>query len=125
MNVNLQNRVAVVTGGASGIGRATAIMLAQHGARVFVGDLKRCPENRDLFAAYHIEESICDVRSEQQVRDLIDRAVCEAGSLHILVSNAGINQASQVPDTTEEQWDACIDTNLKGASWQPSTRSDP
>jgi NAD(P)-dependent dehydrogenase (short-subunit alcohol dehydrogenase family) len=114
MTVDLRDRVAVVTGGASGIGRATAILLARHGARVFVGDLTSQPENREVFAALRIVELACDVRSERQVSELISHAVREGGGLHILVSNAGINQASQLPETSEQQWDACLDTNLKG-----------
>jgi NAD(P)-dependent dehydrogenase (short-subunit alcohol dehydrogenase family) len=114
VTVDLTGRVAVVTGGSSGIGRATALLLARHGARVFTGDLRARPENAQPFAELGITELICDVRREDQVRHLIERAAREAG-LHILVSNAGIDLEAQVPEVSEEQWDACLDTNLKGA----------
>jgi NAD(P)-dependent dehydrogenase (short-subunit alcohol dehydrogenase family) len=112
---DLSNRVAVVTGGSSGIGRATARMLARHGARVFTGDLKPRPENAESFAELGITELVCDVRSEAQVHALVERAVGDRGALHIVVSNAGIDLEVQVPQVSEAQWDACLDTNLKGS----------
>lgn len=111
--VELKNRVAVVTGGSSGIGLATAKLLARRGARVFVGDVKSRRENADSFIELGITEMMCDVRSEDQVRALIERAVRDGG-LHILVSNAGIDLEKQLPEVTQAEWDACLDTNLKG-----------
>jgi NAD(P)-dependent dehydrogenase (short-subunit alcohol dehydrogenase family) len=111
---DLTDRVAVVTGGSSGIGRATALLLARHGARVFTGDVRPRPENAQAFSELGITELVCDVRREDQVCELIDRAARDAG-LHILVSNAGIDLEAQVPEVSEDQWNACLDTNLKGA----------
>src|SRR5262245_42947153 len=85
----LHDRVAVITGGASGIGRAAALLLARHGARVFVGDLAPLPENAGPFAELGIAERRCDVRREEDLRRLIDEAA-GAGRLDILVNNAGI-----------------------------------
>ena len=90
VTTDLTDRVAVVTGGSSGIGRATALLLARHGARVFTGDLRVRPENAQAFAELGITELVCDVRREDQVCELIDRAARDRG-LHILVSNAGID----------------------------------
>lgn len=115
MNANLTGRVAVVTGAASGIGRATALLLAQCGARVFTGDLQSRPANHDAFERLGIVELPCDVRRGDQVAALIRRAAGEGGKLHILVSNAGINCGGLVPELSESQWDDCLDTNLKGA----------
>jgi NAD(P)-dependent dehydrogenase (short-subunit alcohol dehydrogenase family) len=103
-----------VTGGADGIGRATALLLAREGARVFVGDLRPRPENERLFAEFCIVQRMCDVRVEADVKRLIDEAAAD-GRLEILVNNAGIGLVKQIPDVTEAEWDACLDTNLKGA----------
>jgi NAD(P)-dependent dehydrogenase (short-subunit alcohol dehydrogenase family) len=113
--VDLSGRVAIVTGGASGIGRATALLLAQRGARVFAGDLRPRAENSRLFAELGVIEIACDVRSEDQVQALVDRAAREGGGLQILVSNAGIDLVKQLPEVSEAEWDACLDTNLKGS----------
>ncbi|MBP87599.1 MAG: hypothetical protein CMJ64_12885 [Planctomycetaceae bacterium] len=111
----LTNRVAVVTGGASGIGRATAILLAEHGARVFVGDFDPVDSTATESTRLGITELKCDVRVEADVEKLINTAVSEGGQLDILVNNAGIGMVKQITDVTEADWDACIDTNLKGA----------
>lgn len=108
-------RVAVVTGGANGIGRSTAVAFARHGARVFVGDYRPLAENEPLFSELGISHLTCDVRIEKDVQRLIAAAAGHSGRLDILVNNAGIGMVQQVPDVTEEQWDACLDTNLKGA----------
>jgi NAD(P)-dependent dehydrogenase (short-subunit alcohol dehydrogenase family) len=108
-------RVAIVTGGADGIGRATALLLARRGAKVFVGDYRPKAENEANFAAAGIVQLQCDVRIEADVQRLVDEAVQRGGGLHILVNNAGIGLVKQIPDVTEAEWDACLDTNLKGA----------
>ena len=110
---DLSDRVAIVTGGASGIGRATALLLAQHGARVFVGDYQLNPENDSVFQAAKIHQHACDVRRADDVGRLVDAAVSAAGGVDILVNNAGIVMVGQIPEMTESDWDACLDTNLK------------
>ncbi|MGE0609847.1 MAG: SDR family NAD(P)-dependent oxidoreductase [Pirellulales bacterium] len=108
-------RTAVVTGGASGIGRATAVALAQRGAKVYVGDFRPLPENDALFGQLGIAQLACDVRREADVQRLIDSAAPHVGRLDILVNNAGIGMVKQIPLVTEEEWNACLETNLKGA----------
>ena len=115
MQVDLTGRTAIVTGGSRGIGRAAALALARAGAAVFTGDVHPREENAEDFAALGIREQTCDVRSEAEVRTLVERAVADTGGLHILVSNAGINMAGPLPDVSAADWDACLDTNLKGA----------
>lgn len=111
----LTGRVAVVTGGATGIGRATARLLAAEGAKVFVGDYDLvddlAAEDRDL----GIVLRRCDVRVEDDVRSLVDVAAKDSDRLDILINNAGVVLVKQITDVTEEEWDVVIDTNLKGA----------
>ena len=111
----LNDRVAVVTGAASGIGRATALLLAKNGARVFAGDFDPLVENESIFAATGIVQAVCDVRREDHIESLIDLAARASDRIDILVNCAGVGLVKQIPDVTEAKWDACLDTNLKGA----------
>ncbi len=111
----LSGRVAVITGGASGIGRATAVLLAQHGSRVFVGDFRLTPETQQSLQALEIDASACDVRNVADLQRLIDGAANAAGRRDSLVNNAGIGMVKQVQAVSEEDWDNCLDTNFKAA----------
>jgi NAD(P)-dependent dehydrogenase (short-subunit alcohol dehydrogenase family) len=108
---NLSGRTAVVTGGTSGIGRATALLLAHKGAAVFVGDVR---DNGAGFEDLDVRFQVCDVRKEADIQALIDRAVEDTGKLDILVNNAGIGLVKQITSVTEDEWDNVIDTNVKG-----------
>jgi NAD(P)-dependent dehydrogenase (short-subunit alcohol dehydrogenase family) len=72
-------------------------------------------ENDSPYAAAGIVQLNCDVRSEAQVEALIDRAARETGRLDILVNSAGVGLVKQITEVTEAEWDACLETNLKGA----------
>ena len=113
--MNFKNRTAVVTGGANGIGRATALKLAELGAKVFVGDFAPEESNRSVFEPLGIVQSFCDVREEASIRTLIDEAANATGRIDVLVNNAGIGMVKQITEVTEDDWDRCLDTNLKGA----------
>lgn len=115
MSVDLSRRVAVVTGGASGIGRATALLLARRGAKVWVGDFQLREEISAPFQSLGITQLPCDVRIEADVVRLIEAATDGGGQLDIVVNSAGIGLVKLIPDVSEAEWDACIDTNLKGA----------
>jgi len=109
-----QGRCALVTGGASGIGRACALALAEHGARVMV--LDKDPSVLTVFDAPDIQGQICDVKDAQAVRDAVAESVAALGGLDILVNNAGIFCASdQVADMPEDEWQRSLDINLTGA----------
>lgn len=110
----LAGRVAVVTGGTSGIGRATALLLAEQGAQVHVGDFRLPAVPDPDFARLGIRVRACDVRRETDLRTLVDEAADSAGRLDMMVNNAGIALVKPLVDVTEADWDACIDTNLKG-----------
>jgi NAD(P)-dependent dehydrogenase (short-subunit alcohol dehydrogenase family) len=115
MQSELNGKVAIVTGGASGIGRAVALALARHGCRVFVGDYDPIAETSAEYQRLGIVEQRCDVRVESDVQALIHSAIAGAGGLDILVNNAGIALVKPITEVTEAEWDACLDTNLKGA----------
>lgn len=116
--MQLENRVAIVTGAASGIGRATARLFAEQGARVIVADWN---EAKGAEAAAEIqgrgqEASFCpaDVSNEQDVKAMVKTAVERFGRLDILVNNAAVQILCTLVETTEEQWDRIQNVNLKG-----------
>ena len=118
--LNLEGKVALVTGSARGIGRALAVGLAQAGARVAVSDI---PANSDQTreAASEISALGRDTRSYSldvldigNIRETIGEVVRDFGRLDILVNNAGIRRRQPALEVTEEDWDAVLDTNLKG-----------
>lgn len=105
--------VVVVTGGASGIGRACAERFAAAGASVVVADL-------DGSGAQAVATAIdglgiaCDVTDEAAVRSTVARAVAEFGRLDVMVNNAGICVIAPVHETTAEAFDRMLAVNLKG-----------
>ncbi len=99
--MRLQGKVAVITGGASGIGAASVSRFIQEGARVVIGDIQRGPG--EAFAAQFGDKAIfavCDVTKEEQVAALVDLAVSHFGQLDIMFNNAGIVGAVGPIDTT-------------------------
>ena len=110
----LKGKVAVISGGASGIGRACALMFAKEGASVFAGDLKPDPKNDAEFRALGITEAHLDVRDEASVKALVDKASRATGAIDILVNAAGVVLVKQIADVAEAEWDKVLDTNLKG-----------
>ncbi len=111
-------KVAFVTGAASGIGKAIAQRLAQDGALVVIADLD---ESRAQEVASEIGSSDValgvgmDVRSEQAVRDALNRAVLAFGGVDIVVNNAGVSLSKSLLETTEADWDFQHDIMAKGS----------
>ncbi len=107
----LAGRIAVVTGGASGIGRATARLLAERGAHVVVADLNAEGAEsvaEEIVAAQGLGRAVAgevDVTDEQAVASMIERAVLEYGGLDILVASAGLASSAPVTETSVEDWD--------------------
>jgi 2-hydroxycyclohexanecarboxyl-CoA dehydrogenase len=106
-------RVALVTGGGRGIGRAIAEQLAAHGHRVAVADLN--PETAEEAAqAIGGLGLALDVTDTSQVNEGLDRVVADLGEVDILVNNAGWDEFRPFLETDEEFWDKVIDLNFKG-----------
>ena len=116
--MQLENKVAIITGAASGMGKAMAKGYAEEGASVVIADL-------DAAAAAAVAESInsdggtaiaikYDVTDIQQSRDLVDSTLDKYGQLDILVNNAGVIAVSPIEDATPEDWDLIFDVNAKG-----------
>jgi 3-oxoacyl-[acyl-carrier protein] reductase len=111
--MRLTDRVALVTGAGRGIGAATAQILAAEGARVAVSDLDEAPA-REIAEPIGGLALACDVSDRAQVERMVDRTVKELGRLDILVTCAGIIRDNLLFKMTDEDWDAVIDTHLKG-----------
>jgi NAD(P)-dependent dehydrogenase (short-subunit alcohol dehydrogenase family) len=118
----LKDRVAIVTGGAKGMGKAISLKFAEEGCAVVVDDVS-------LQGARKVAEEITgaggralavrgDITKSAEVRDMVDQAVREFGKIDILVNNAGgvpgTKGGGNTDSVTEEEWDRIIDLNLKG-----------
>ena len=119
--MRLQDRVAIVTGGAQGMGKAISLRLAQEGASVLVADLRMdaAQQTADEITAsggraYATET---DVRDPNQANAMVEAAVRELGGLDILVNNAGVGRILSFLETDEEDWDFMFDVNCKGLLW--------
>ena len=117
-SVSLQGQTALITGAATGIGRATALLFAQAGARVVVNHRGQDAEAASLVQAIEAAggQAIAisaDVSDASAVQRLVDEAIAACGDLHILVNNAGIIQEKAFLDTTEADWDRMLGTDLK------------
>lgn len=116
--MKLKNKVAIVTGGASGIGEATVRLFAAEGALVLIADRSALGKKlaRELVEnGYDAHDCEIDVSREDDVRKVIDQVVSRFGRLDIMVANAGIaHPSSPVEDVGVEQWQQMMDINLTG-----------
>jgi len=114
----LEGRVAVITGGSRGIGRATALALAGAGARIaLVGrDQAKLAESLELVkkAGADAATFVCDVKDEAQVKQCAADVAKRFGAVHILVNNAGTAIRKNVIDFTLDEWRNLTDTNITG-----------
>jgi 3-oxoacyl-[acyl-carrier protein] reductase len=116
--MRLQNKVAVITGGAQGIGRAIALGMGREGARVVVADLQtaKAEGTADAVRALGTDAIAVEVNvaSEPSVKRLADRTFERFDRVDILVNDAGIYLKAPVVHKTEEDWDRTMDINLGG-----------
>ena len=124
----LKDRVALVTGGSSGIGRGVCLELAREGARVVVVDLREEPKRGRLFERDTVTSTVAeveklgsegffieaDVSLEADVVRFVDEGAAHFGRLDILVNNAGIAMAGGTEDLPIDDWDRTLDVNLRG-----------
>lgn len=115
----LRGKSAVITGAGRGIGRAIAMQFAEYGAKVVINYRKSIAQVEELLQAIKDSggEAIAvkaDISKEEEAKNLIEEAVRKYDKLDILVNNAGINMDNLLMRMTEEEFDAVLDTNLKG-----------
>ncbi len=120
MTADLQGKAAVVTGSSKGIGRAIAQALASAGASVVISardvhEVRTAAEELAREGGGQVIGIPSDVRHPDEVRELIERAVAEFGGLDVLVNNAGVGGFAPVDQTSIEQWQRILETNLHGA----------
>ena len=114
-----ENKVAIVTGGSFGIGRATAIAFAQRGAKIVIADWIKDKEEATLRKIKALEsEAIfvqCDASKSKDVKMMVEKTIAAFGRLDFAFNNAGVEGASALThECTEENWDKTIGVNLKG-----------
>jgi 3-oxoacyl-[acyl-carrier protein] reductase len=116
--MRLKNKVVIITGGASGIGKETALLFAKEGARVVVADIneeegekvaKKINENGGV--AIFLKMDVCD---RGRINKVVEVVMRRHGKIDVLINNSGIVQDAFVSKMTEQQWDKVIDVNLKG-----------
>ena len=117
--MGIENRVALITGSASGIGKKTAYRMAQNGAKVVINDI--VPEKveetvrefeREGFSAIG---KVADITKKSDVEKMVEETIGTFGGLDILVNNAGMERAGALRNLTEADWDITLNVNLKGA----------
>lgn len=107
--MRLDGKVAVVTGGARGLGQAISERFAQEGAKVIALDMGEM-----TYSADNVFFKQLNVTDRDQCKTVYDEIIAEYGQIDILVNNAGITRDAMTRKMTEEQWDAVIDVNLNG-----------
>ena len=116
--MKIQDKVAVITGGTKGIGRAIAETLLKNGAKIFIcardkAEIKNAIEKLSVFG--QVDGEICDVRSETQVRMMLDECVRIFGKIDILINNAGVGFIGKTVEEIEpDDFRQTIETNLFG-----------
>ena len=111
----LAGKTCIVTGGASGIGEAVVRRFVQEGAEVMIADWNLAgAQNLTQILGSQVSAMACDVGSERAVKEVADAAIRRWGRVDVLVNNAGSELNRSYDQTTVEEWDRVLDTDLKG-----------
>ncbi|MFW5888723.1 MAG: SDR family NAD(P)-dependent oxidoreductase [Patescibacteria group bacterium] len=113
--MRLKNKVAIITGAASGIGKDMAENFLKEGARVVYSDIQGKAE--EVIPQEHKENAVfikCDTSKSKQVEKLLDKTIDRFGRVDVMVNNAGIGSLASVMDETDDNWKKVIDINLSG-----------
>jgi NAD(P)-dependent dehydrogenase (short-subunit alcohol dehydrogenase family) len=110
----LKNKIAIVTGGAKGLGAAIAAELDSEGAHVVVTDIDGVGAEKTAANLAHGESAVCDVRDDAAVAALVEDVVARHGTLDIMVANAGIATVTPITEMTMEIWRSVLSVNLDG-----------
>lgn len=118
--MKLEGKVAIVTGGSRGIGAAICKKLAFEGADIaflYAGNTQKAMETQEILQAMDVQAKAyqCDIADVMQVSATVKEIIKDFGGIHILVNNAGITKDKLIPMMKAEDFDAVVDTNLKGA----------
>lgn len=118
LTVRLKDKVAIITGAASGIGKATAKLFAEHGAQVVVADIDEQGGNQTVANIKENDNEAIFIHTDVTIRELTEQMVEKTlktyGRLDVLFNNAGIAMRLPVADLSEEDWHRCLDVNLTG-----------
>ncbi len=116
--MGIENRAAIITGSASGMGKDTAIMMAQKGAKVVINDIdedkvdQTTKEIRDM--GYDALGIVADISNKEAVESMVAQTVETFGSIDILINNAGMERGGPLRKLSEQDWDLTLNVNLKG-----------
>lgn len=119
----LEDKAAIVTGGAMGIGKGIALKFAAEGCDVVIVDISDAEGNKTADEVSRLGRTgiylRCDITDSRQVQDMVQKAIDRFGKVDILVNNAGgvlaVHPGGSIVDITDEQWEKVIDLNLKSA----------
>ena len=116
--MKLKDRVAIVTGGARGIGKAIVLTFIREGAKVAIVDVDKeglnILKNEIMENRGEVMTLTCDITHSAEVREMVSQVQKAFGRINILVNNAGIIRRGTIETVTEEDWDRVIEVNLKG-----------
>ncbi len=115
--MRLKDKVAIITGGGTGMGRVTVLRFLEEGAKVVIADVNEATMAETVKMGKEISPNVIgiktDLTNEEDVKELVRRTVEEFGTIDILFNNAGINHAALLHETTLKDWDKVFDVNVK------------